>query len=93
MTLDYYLGEFQKVRSLCEGELKEIDEGSCQYYLAMTYRKLGRDADAETSLRRLIVLPASRSASTSWPRSMRSGAIPPKHSGIWRRLCATVSRT
>ena len=56
MTLDYYRGEFKKVRSLCEGKLKELEEAGCQWYLSMTSRKEGRDADAEASLRRLKVL-------------------------------------
>ena len=50
----YALGDFQTIRSLCEGKLKGGDtEGDCPGYLAVVYHKLGHSADAEASLERV----------------------------------------
>jgi TolB-like protein len=46
----YGLGDFQKMRSLCEGRLRELDKGSAEGCLACAYHKLGRRADAEKAL-------------------------------------------
>ncbi len=52
LATHYALGDFEKVRSLCEGELKEDPRSDCEGWMAMAYDKLGRHAEAEASLER-----------------------------------------
>jgi len=52
----YALGDFQKVRSLCEGKLGEVSKTESQGCLALVYPKLGRHAEAETALAGLKAL-------------------------------------
>jgi TolB-like protein/Tfp pilus assembly protein PilF len=55
-SLVYYaLGDFEKMRVLCEG-VKQSEIHDVQDCLALAYRKLDRQADAETALARLKAL-------------------------------------
>jgi TolB-like protein/Tfp pilus assembly protein PilF len=57
----YALGDFEKVRSLCEG----VEQGGLQNVqdcLALAYHKLGRHADAETALARYKALQGDAAA-------------------------------
>jgi serine/threonine-protein kinase len=54
----YALGDFEKMRAVCEGvgEAGEVGEVGEQGCLALAYHKLGRQADAETALTRIKAL-------------------------------------
>jgi TolB-like protein len=60
----YALGDFEKMRAVCEGvgkvgEVAEVGEQGC---LALAYHKLGRQADAETALARFKALDGNAGA-------------------------------
>jgi TolB-like protein/DNA-binding winged helix-turn-helix (wHTH) protein len=60
-ALAYYaLGDFEKMRTVCEGAGEAIED--FQKCLALAYHKLGRHADAETALARLNALEGSAAA-------------------------------
>jgi len=48
----YAVGNFEKMRSVCEGFKEGFREGFSQHCLALAYHKLGRHADAEGALTR-----------------------------------------
>jgi TolB-like protein/DNA-binding winged helix-turn-helix (wHTH) protein len=48
----YAVGNFETMRSVCEGSPESFMETFAQYCLALAYHKLGRHADAETALAR-----------------------------------------
>jgi tetratricopeptide (TPR) repeat protein len=50
--LYYAVGNFEKMRSVCEGPNEGLSEAVPQHCLALAYHKLGRHADAETALAR-----------------------------------------
>lgn len=57
VVAEYYaLGDFQRVRALCESDLGKIGEQTANYLVAMTYHNLDRHGDAEASLGRLSAL-------------------------------------
>jgi tetratricopeptide (TPR) repeat protein len=53
--LYYALGDFERMRSLCEGD-KQGDIQDYQVCLALAYHKLGRQTDAASALTRLKAL-------------------------------------
>jgi TolB-like protein/DNA-binding winged helix-turn-helix (wHTH) protein len=58
----YAVGNFEKMRSVCEGLPKGFNETFAQYCLALAYHKLGRHADAETALARAEALEGDAAA-------------------------------
>jgi tetratricopeptide (TPR) repeat protein len=56
----YALGDFEKMRAVCEGVGEAVKD--FQDCLALAYHKLGRQADAETALARFQALEANAGA-------------------------------
>src|SRR5262249_46268968 len=56
----YALGDFEKMRGMCEGVGEAVKD--LQECLALAYHKLGRQADAETALARLKALEGNSGA-------------------------------
>jgi tetratricopeptide (TPR) repeat protein len=59
-SIYYVLGDFEKMRSLCEGVGEAVKD--FQDCLALAYHKLGRQADAETALARFKALEGNAGA-------------------------------
>jgi TolB-like protein/DNA-binding winged helix-turn-helix (wHTH) protein len=58
----YALGDFEKMRALCEGVGQAVKDIQVQDCLALAYHKLGRQADAETALARFKALEGNAGA-------------------------------
>ena len=83
----YALGDFEKMRAVCEGVGEAVRD--FQDCLALAYNKLGRQADAETALARFKALEGNAGAYDYATIYAQSGDEQ-KHSASLKRPCNCV---